>query len=74
MLGVLPFFLVFAMTVVMNFGVAMACEIILMPRFVLDDTMKLIHGSRPTVMPGVPTLFNAIMNHPNLGNYYLSSL
>jgi long-chain acyl-CoA synthetase len=73
-LGVLPFFHVFAMTVVMNFGVAMACEIILMPRFVLDDAMKLIHGSRPTVMPGVPTLFNAIMNHPNLGNYDLSSL
>ena len=73
-LGVLPFFHVFAMTVVMNFGVAMACEIILMPRFVLDDAMKLIHGSRPTVMPGVPTLFNAIMNHPHLGNYDLSSL
>ena len=73
-LGVLPFFHVFAMTVVMNFSIAMACEIILMPRFILDDAMKLIHGSRPTVMPGVPTLFNAIMNHPNLGNYDLSSL
>ncbi len=73
-LGILPFFHVFAMTVVMNFGVAMACEIILMPRFVLDDAMKLIDSSRPTVMPGVPTLFSAIMNHPKLTGFDLSSL
>ena len=73
-LGVLPFFHVFAMTVVMNFGVAMACEIVMMPRFVLNDALKLIQTSRPTVMPGVPTLFNAILNHPNLASYDLSCL
>lgn len=73
-LGVLPFFHVFAMTVVMNFGIAKAAEILIMPRFVLDDALKLIDRSKPTVMPGVPTLFNAIMNHPKLKSYDLSSL
>ncbi len=74
-LGVLPFFHVFGMTVVLNFGIARACEIILMsPRFVLDDAIKLIHDHRPTVMPGVPTLFNAIINHPKLKSFDLSSL
>lgn len=73
-LGVLPFFHVFGMTVVLNFGIAKACEIILMPRFVLDDALKLIHELQPTVMPGVPTLFNAIMNHPKLKSFDLSSL
>ncbi len=73
-LGVLPFFHVFAMTVVMNFGVAKGAEIVIMPRFVLNDAMKLIDKSKPTVMPGVPTLFNAIMNHPKLKSFDLSTL
>jgi long-chain acyl-CoA synthetase len=73
-MGVLPFFHVFAMTVVMNFGIAKASEIVIMPRFVLDDALKLITATRPTVMPGVPTLFNALINHPKLKSFDLSSL
>jgi long-chain acyl-CoA synthetase len=74
MMGVLPFFHVFAMSVVMNFGIAKGCEIVIMPRFVLDDALKLIDKARPTCMPGVPTLFNAVMNHPKLKSFDLSSL
>ncbi len=73
-MGALPFFHVFAMTVVMNFGIAMASEIVIMPRFVLDESLTLIHKTKPTVMPGVPTLFNAIANHPKVGSYDLTSL
>jgi long-chain acyl-CoA synthetase len=73
-LGVLPFFHVFAMTVVMNLAIAKGAEIIIMPRFALDDALKLIDKQRPTIMPGVPTLFNAIMNSPKLNNYDLRSL
>ncbi|MEO1282054.1 MAG: long-chain fatty acid--CoA ligase, partial [Pseudomonadota bacterium] len=73
-LGVLPFFHVFAMTVVMNLGVTIAAKIIIMPRFVLNDALKLINSGRPTIMPGVPTLFNAILNHPKVKNYDLSTL
>ncbi len=73
-LGVLPFFHVFAMTVVMNFGIAKAAQIIIMPRFVLNDALKLIDKTKPTIMPGVPTLFNAIQNHPEIKKYDLSSL
>ena len=72
--GALPFFHVFAMTVVMNYGIAQAAEIVIMPRFVLDDALKLITKTKPTVMPGVPTLFNAMMNHPKLKSFDLSSL
>jgi long-chain acyl-CoA synthetase len=73
-LGVLPFFHVFAMSVVMNYSIARAFEIVIMPRFVLDDAIKLIDKTKPTVMPGVPTLFNAVMHHPNIKNFDLSSL
>ncbi len=73
-LGALPFFHVFAMTAVMNFGIATGSEIIIMPRFVLVDAMALITSSRPTLLPGVPTMFVAMLNHPKLKSYDLSSL
>jgi long-chain acyl-CoA synthetase len=73
-LGILPFFHVFALTVVMNFGIAKGAEIIIMPRFTLDEALHLIDKQRPTVMPGVPTLFNALMNHPKIKSHNLSSL
>jgi len=73
-LAALPFFHVFAMTAVMNFALAQGAEIVIMPRFVLDDAMALITKTRPTVMPGVPTMFIAMLNHPKLTSFDLSSL
>jgi long-chain acyl-CoA synthetase len=73
-LAALPFFHVFAMTAVMNFALAQGAELIIMPRFVLDDAMALITKTRPTVMPGVPTMFIAMLNHPKLKSFDLSSL
>ena len=47
-LGILPLFHVFAMTTVMNFGIASGMEMILVPKFELIDTLKLIGKLRPT--------------------------
>ncbi|MGI9387223.1 MAG: long-chain-fatty-acid--CoA ligase [Methyloligellaceae bacterium] len=76
MLGVLPLFHVFAMTGVMNYGLSLGCEIIIMPRFELEGVLKLIKSTKPTIMPGVPTIFNAMLNHPKVQAkaYDLSSL
>jgi long-chain acyl-CoA synthetase len=73
-IGILPFFHVFAMTGVMNLGIATAAEIIMMPRFVLNDALKLIAATRPTIMPAVPTVLNAMLNHPAIKSFDLSSL
>lgn len=73
-LAILPFFHVFAMTAVMNAAIARAAAMIIMARFKLDDALALIHSGKPTILPGVPTLFNAIINHPKLSSYDLSSL
>lgn len=73
-LGALPLFHVFAMTVVMNMGIAKAANIILMPRFVLDEALGLISSQKPTMMPAVPTIFTAMMNSPKLKNHDMSSL
>jgi long-chain acyl-CoA synthetase len=45
-----------------------------MPRFQLDECLKLISKEKPTVMPAVPTIFTAIMNHPKLAKFDVSSL
>jgi long-chain acyl-CoA synthetase len=73
-LGVLPLFHVFAMTTVMTFGIASGMELILMPKFEMGQTLKLIGTLRPTVMPGVPTLFQALLHHRNIESFDLSSL
>lgn len=73
-LGVLPFFHVFAMTVVMNFAIRKAARIIILPRFDLATTVKLIQSARPTVMPAVPTLLNAVLRFPKVETYKLDSL
>lgn len=74
MLGVLPFFHVFAMTTVMNFSVRNGLEIIALPRFELEGTLKLIHKKKPNYFPAVPAIYNAINNHKKLGNFNLRSL
>ncbi|HEX6142300.1 MAG TPA: long-chain fatty acid--CoA ligase [Geminicoccaceae bacterium] len=73
-LGVLPLFHVFALTVVLNYGTAIGAELILLPRFDLAQVLRTIDRKRPTVMPGVPTLYAAINNHPALHRFDLSSL
>jgi len=73
-LGALPLFHVFAMTAVMNLGIAKGAKIILMPRFQLQEALKLIHKEKPTMMPAVPTIFMAMLNAPNIKKFDLSSL
>ncbi len=59
-LGVLPLFHVFAMTVVMNYAVAMAAAMVLLPRYDLKATLKALLRCKPTVFPAVPTIYGAI--------------
>ena len=61
-LGVLPLFHVFALTSVLNIAVALGAEMILLPRFSVPDTLKAIARRRPTLLPAVPTIYNAISN------------
>jgi long-chain acyl-CoA synthetase len=73
-LGILPLFHVFAMTVVMNMSVAAGTEMVLLPRFDLQQALKTIHRTKPTLFPAVPTIYTAINGAPNLGKFDLSSI
>lgn len=74
MVGVLPFFHVFAMTVVMNWSLWNGIKILLQPKFDIEEVLKLIQHHRPGFFPAVPAIFNAIANHPQVGEYDFSCL
>jgi len=74
MLGALPFFHIFAMTLVMNASTLGGAEIVLMPKFELKQALKLVERKRVSLMPGVPTMFTAMLNDPETGKRDLSSL
>jgi long-chain acyl-CoA synthetase len=74
MLGVIPFFHVFAMTTILNLSVKCGFEIIATPKFDLNDTLKLIHQKQPQFFPAVPAIYNAINTHADLAQYDLTSL
>ena len=72
--GVLPLFHVFAMTAVMNFAVASGTEMILLPRYELEQTLKTLSAKKATLFPAVPTIYTAINQAPDLAKYDLSSI
>ncbi|WP_034629153.1 long-chain-fatty-acid--CoA ligase [Desulfotruncus alcoholivorax] len=74
LLTVLPVFHGFGMSVCMNAPVIAGASIILLPRFDVEETLKTIHRFRPTLFAGVPTMYIALINHPRLAKYDLSSL
>ena len=62
-LAVLPLFHVFAMTTAMTAGLAWGAEIVLLPRFAPPLLLAALRRRRPTLFPGVPTLFKAILDN-----------
>jgi long-chain acyl-CoA synthetase len=74
MMGVLPFFHVFAMTASMNLGLVGGAKLVLLPRFDLGELLKAIDKHRVTLFPAVPSIYNAINHSPHLSQYDLSSV
>jgi len=73
-LAVLPLFHVFGMTGVMNLGLYIGAEIVLLPQFKVGEVLKVIGKERPSVLVGVPTIYSAINRHKECDKYDLSSL
>ena len=75
MLGCLPFFHVFGLTVAMNFPVYAAAAIVLMPNpRDIPQMISNIAKHRVTLFPAVPAMFNAIVNAPGLERLDLTSV
>ncbi|MET0370172.1 MAG: long-chain fatty acid--CoA ligase [Sphingobium sp.] len=74
MVGVLPFFHVFANACVLNRTVLNGGCIAMLPRFQAGQTLKALARTGATTMPGVPTMFQALLEHPDIGRTDFSSL
>lgn len=73
-LGVLPFFHVFANTCVLNRTILNGGTITMLPRFDAKAALEAITRTRATALPGVPTMYQALLDHPDLAKTDFSSL
>ncbi|MEY4501239.1 MAG: AMP-dependent synthetase [Pseudomonadota bacterium] len=72
--GVLPFFHIFANTCVLNRTVHHGGMIAMLPRFEAKATLKTIARVQATALPGVPTMYQALLDHPDTGKTDFTSL
>jgi len=73
-LAALPLFHSYGMTTCMNAGIYLASPVILLPQFKLKDVLEAINKHQPTIFPGVPTMYVAINNYPDIKDYNLRSI
>lgn len=73
-LSVLPLLHSYGMTSAMNVPIALGAAIVLLPVFELDQVLSHIKIYRPTIFPGVPSMYTAINHAPNVRSYGLSSI
>ncbi len=75
MMGAIPFFHVYGMTVAMALAVYVGAELIIVPNpRPIDNVMKIIHKERASIYPGVPAMYIGIINHPDVAKYDLRSV
>jgi long-chain acyl-CoA synthetase len=72
--GVLPFFHVFANACVLNRTVLNGGCIAMLPRFQAGHALQTITRTRATAIPGVPTMYQALLDHPRIAETDFSSL
>ena len=73
-LAVLPPFHIYALTVNMLLGLRLGAELVLHTRFDVAAVVKDIASKKITSLPGVPTMYVAIINYPGIENVDVSSL
>jgi long-chain acyl-CoA synthetase len=73
-LAVLPPFHIYALSVNMLLGIRLGAELVLHTRFDVDAVVKDLVGKKITSFPGVPTMYVAIINYPNIEKMDLSSI
>ncbi len=73
-MGVLPLFHVFANVCVLNRTVANGGCIAMLPRFDAGQALKTLQRVRATAMPGVPTMYQALLDHRDIARTDFSSL
>ena len=74
LLAVLPFFHIYGMTVLMNSGIKRRAQVVTMPRFDLEQFLKINSEQGITYVYIAPPVAVALAKHPMVENYDLSSV
>lgn len=74
LMGCLPLFHVFGLVVGLQAAVNSGASLALIPRFDPGEAIKTIANEKVTVMLGVPTMYAAILHHPDSDSLDASSL
>ena len=71
----IPFFHVYGLTTALLGAVHISAKMVLHPNpREIEAIMKLITKTKPTIFPGVPTMYVAIVNHPKIAKYDMKSV
>ncbi|WP_347491122.1 long-chain-fatty-acid--CoA ligase [Desulfoscipio sp. XC116] len=73
-LSALPFFHSYGMTTCLNLSIINAATMIVMARFDIKECLELIKNEKPSLFPGVPTMYIAVNNYPNAQQYEIKSI
>lgn len=74
MLGVLPLSHSYGITSCMDFCLALAGTLVLLPTRRIDQVLEAIKKYHPSLLPGVPALYLAIANYPRVRSYGVAAI
>ncbi len=74
MLCVAPFFHSYGLTIGMNLSILAAATMVLLPTFKPPEVLKAIRQYHPTLFPGIPTMYLAIMREAGKHTEQLGSI
>lgn len=73
-IAVLPLFHVYGLTLCLLTTVLLAGRLVLVSRFDLDTVFRVIDEERPTLFPGVPPIYQAVLDSPKVRRHDLRSI
>ena len=73
-LSVLPFSHIYGLMTSLIVPTTMAGAMVILPTFVTQDVLRAIRRYRPTLFPGVPTMYTAINDFPDVRRYGVGSI
>jgi long-chain acyl-CoA synthetase len=73
-LGVLPLSHSYGLTACLNVAMLTGSALVLLPTFDVQAVLKAIRRNRPTLFPGVPSLYAVINEFPKVRDYQIASV
>jgi long-chain acyl-CoA synthetase len=73
-LAAIPFFHIYGLTVALLLGLVQGATVVMQTRPEIRELLKLIDRYRPTQFPGVPALYAAFNQQPDIGKYRIRSI